>query len=100
MREHGGIRLVEHLESAPAEFARVAVVPDERAHELQERLGVALLLGDVDVLGREPASVTGRGATSRAVEKPPFLPAVHCIGVRTDIRPSISMFSPIPISSP
>ena len=53
--EHGRIRLVEHLERAPAEFAHVAVVPDERAHELQERVGVAFLLRDIHMLGSEPA---------------------------------------------
>ena len=35
-----------------------------------------------------------------AVEKPPFRPAVHCIGVRTAMRPSAARFSPMPISSP
>ena len=35
-----------------------------------------------------------------ALEKPPFWPAVHCIGVRTASRPPAARFSPMPISSP
>nr|WP_159603983.1 hypothetical protein [Agromyces humi] len=54
--------------------------------------------------GRELARAglvgTGGDAPVLVREKPPFAPSVHCIGVRTVIRPPSSRFSPMPISSP
>ena len=51
--------------------------------------------------GAYPPSTTGAARVDGgAVEKPPFGPLDHCMGVRTAARPSAARFSPIPISSP
>ena len=48
-----------------------------------------------------PREIAGRTSFARcAVEKPPFVPLVHCIGVRTASRSSRARSSPIPIASP
>lgn len=51
--------------------------------------------------GPKPPSTIGAGSRDgRAVEKPALRPEVHCIGVRTAMRPSAARSSPMPISSP
>ena len=72
-------------------------MPEER----QERVGVAGLVADVDVLRPERALGQRLGnVDGSAVENPPPGSAVHCIGTRTARRPSAFRFSPRPISSP
>ncbi len=63
--EDGGVVDVEDLEVAPGELGAVAVALDEQADPRQEGVGVAVLLVDVDVLGRELALDDGAGQRFR-----------------------------------
>ncbi len=55
VRQDAVVGLVQDGELAPADLGGAAVGGHEEPHEGQQRVGTALLVGDVDVLGREGA---------------------------------------------
>ena len=73
---------------------------EHEAHRLRGMCGTLGLVGMEEVCeGLENRARKG-SLDGAAEEKPPFFVLLHCIGVRTAIRPSAARSSPIPISSP
>jgi hypothetical protein len=67
---------------------------------IEQRIWVIRLLATFTFCGLNSSLSTSGAYSFSAGEKPAFGLLSHCIGVRTPLRSSSQMLSPMPISSP